>query len=219
MLFVVSASTLPGFAGLGRGFESQDSGWARGEASSQREGLVGGEVGVRRRVGARGSRCSAALPGVEGQASLPPRPQLHPQRDRALRGHARAPPPQPMTAVTLTDAVEARTSPVVLREALAVHPLPALGLDWPELQTLPGDPGGDGYWHAHAAAWNPDVRVLVRQWRARGHQVDGAGWPDRIAVGYGIEDLAERIFERAGHEFNLASPQQLGVVTPLHPQP
>ncbi len=27
-----------------------------------------------------------------------------------------------------------------------------------------------------------------------------------------IEDLTERIFERAGHEFNLASPQQLGVV-------
>jgi DNA polymerase I len=27
-----------------------------------------------------------------------------------------------------------------------------------------------------------------------------------------IEDLQERVFERAGHEFNLASPQQLGVV-------
>jgi len=31
-------------------------------------------------------------------------------------------------------------------------------------------------------------------------------------LGDRIDDLAERVFERAGHEFNLASPQQLGVV-------
>ena len=99
------------------------------------------------------------------------------------------PPAQPLETQALAETVVGRStaSREVLVAAISLYGAPPLGL------TLSDDldPTRDGFWHAHALAFEPVVRSSRRIWRATEREQAGAGTPNRTGLSHRLEDLSD----------------------------
>ncbi len=104
---------------------------------------------------------------------------------------------RPLDSRAVVETVTARSAvePAVLQAAIDSYDLEPLGLDRDALMAGLDDPRSDAYWHARALAWGAGVRPAFGEWRAALARARGAGSPDGVRIGYGIDDFDDSSLE------------------------